>query len=60
MTQQRKIAQPMFFVRLARGGQSWSVFCVTGFGHSVEVPDFSCEKAGHYWIDNVSKMWLEN
>jgi hypothetical protein len=59
MAEQRKINEPLFVVRPASEGKSWSVFWVTGFGHAIEIPNFSCEKAGRYWIANVSKAWLE-
>ena len=59
MAENQKTKGALFTVRPAKDGNSWSVFCATGFGTSIEILDFSCEKAGRYWIDTVSRAWLE-
>jgi hypothetical protein len=50
---------PQFIVKPAKDGKSWSVFCEIGYRRPVEIPDFFSEKAAQYWIDTVSKSWLE-
>jgi hypothetical protein len=54
-----QIFNPIFIVRRAKDGKSWSVFCTIGSRGPTEVPDFESEKAAQYWIDTVSKSWFE-
>ena len=51
--------KPKFVVKLAKGGKSWSVFCEIGYRRPTEIPDIASEKSAQYWIDTVSKPWLE-
>lgn len=59
MGQNQNFYDPQFIVRPAKDGKSWSVFCELGYRRPVEIPDFSSEEAAQYWIDTVSKSWLE-
>ena len=51
--------KPQFVAKLAKDGKSWSVFCSIGYRRPTEIPDFASEQAAQYWIDTVSKSWLE-
>jgi hypothetical protein len=59
MAKTKNFFDPQFIVRLVKDGKSWSVFCELGFRRPIEIPDFSSEAAAQYWIDAVSKKWLE-
>jgi len=58
-TKTKNYSDPQFIVRQAKDGKSWSVFCELGYRRPIEIPDFSSEAAAQYWIDAVSKKWLE-
>jgi len=59
MGQNHNFHDPQFIVRPVKDGKSWSIFCEMGYRRPVEIPDFSSEKAAEYWIETVSKSWLE-
>jgi hypothetical protein len=59
MAKTKNYSDPQFIVRQAKDGKSWSVFCELGYRRPIEIPDFSSEAAAQYWIDAVSKKWLE-
>jgi hypothetical protein len=59
MVEEQKFKDPQFVIKPAKDGKSWSVFCEIGYRRSIEIPDFASEKAAQYWIDTVSKAWLE-
>jgi hypothetical protein len=59
MVENQKFKDPQFVAKPTKDGKSWSVFCAEGYRRPIEIPDFSSEKAAQYWIDTVSKAWLE-
>jgi hypothetical protein len=59
MAKTKNFSDPQFIVRPAKDGKSWSVFCEIGYRRPTEIKDFSSEKSAQYWIDAVSKKWLE-
>jgi hypothetical protein len=59
MAEDQQFKVPKFSVKPSTDGKSWSVFCAVGYRRPIEIPDFSSEKAAHYWIGTVSKSWLE-
>ena len=48
-----------FVIRPALNGKSWTVVCTIGYHRPIEVDTFPSEQAAKYWIDTVSKTWLE-
>jgi hypothetical protein len=52
--------KPKFVIGPALDGKRWSVLCVIGYRRPVEIDTFPSEQAAQYWIDTVSKSWLEN
>jgi len=57
MTDDNDFREPKFVIRPAGGG--FSVVCLIGYRRPIDVDTFSSEQAAQYWIDTVSKSWLE-
>ncbi len=59
MAENQDFREPKFVVRPAADGKGCSVLCVIGYRRPIEIDTFSSEQAAQYWIDTVSKSWLE-
>jgi hypothetical protein len=59
MAEDQDFRKPKFVVSPTADGKRWSVSCAIGYRRPIEIDTFLSEQAAQYWIDTVSKSWLE-